>query len=583
MAFVYRSENRVTYIPKTEQVGPGQYDHIPEIENRSNHHPFNSTVERINKSNQPKPVPGPGTYNLQGSFECQKVIFQSDEQEIKILEVPKPISVFRSTTVRFKEDRFEGPGPTQYFQEERKKFHSAGQPNRSKKMNVLEQLVKENKYLSIPSIPSNVHQGYIENKDNQLEQNPIDSSNDVGPGSYDLKSTFNNTKPRGVSWHKPRSQDKKDNKSPIGPGYYDICGQSQPMYQMKPTTAFSSKQSRNSEFRFQNLKNNTGYIKKGLDNKQYSFHQSTNPATTARETDADSEYSYIEDATPGPGYYENASTQQTISQFLNKSQAKGSIKTRTKRFHTKSQHTPGPGSYQVEVIAHRYKGAQPPFLMSKTRFEEQFSETPAPGQYKAANTMEQRLIQKLMKAPLGQFGVNENRFKEQKLLVPGPGSYEIDKNDDTKKDKKLPEQKGTYAFMSHAPKSQDLSIPNINPAPGAYNVNQHTIANKIIKPEEDDPKLAVIKPPFGVGSERWKIKEANEDEEDDEPFYLEKSAQNQLGLFKKKKKDPPPFMCKQERFSKSVPKDNIPGPMDYADGMYPNWNKRTFNIIFAEI
>jgi hypothetical protein len=40
---------------------------------------------------------------------------------------------------------------------------------------------------------------------------------------------------------------------------------------------------------------------------------------------------------------------------------------------------------------------------------------------------------------------------------------------------------------------------------------------------------------------------------------------------------------KEDRFSKSVPKSNLPGPAEYADGMYPNWNRRTFNIIFAEI
>jgi len=31
------------------------------------------------------------------------------------LEVPKPISVFRSTTVRFKDDRFEGPGYNRFI------------------------------------------------------------------------------------------------------------------------------------------------------------------------------------------------------------------------------------------------------------------------------------------------------------------------------------------------------------------------------------------------------------------------------------------------------------------------------------
>lgn len=64
---------------------------------------------------------------------------------------------------------------------------------------------------------------------------------------------------------------------------------------MKQTTSFSSKLSRYSELKFVNSKNNNyGLTKKGLDNKSYSFHLSTNSGTTDRDSDLDSEYSYIE-------------------------------------------------------------------------------------------------------------------------------------------------------------------------------------------------------------------------------------------------------------------------------------------------
>ncbi len=43
MAFVYRSEQRGTYIPKSDIVGPGQYDALPP-ESKPNPRPFNSTV-----------------------------------------------------------------------------------------------------------------------------------------------------------------------------------------------------------------------------------------------------------------------------------------------------------------------------------------------------------------------------------------------------------------------------------------------------------------------------------------------------------------------------------------------------------
>ncbi|CAD8183151.1 unnamed protein product [Paramecium pentaurelia] len=581
MAFVYRSEIKPSYIPKTENVGPGQYEYNQDSEQKSNLFPFNSTVQKCPNQNQLTKGPGPGSYNLQGSFETQKVIFSSDEQEIKILEMPKPISVFRSSTLRFKDDRQNGPGPNYYFQEERKKFYSVSQTNPKPKINVMEQLVKDNKYINIPSIPSNYHLGYQENQESHLEQkNAINLSQEVGPGSYDAKSIFSNQKPRGVSWHKSNSKQKHiDIENNIGPGYYDIITNSQPMYQMKPTTSFSSKLSRYSELKFLNPKNNCGHIKKGLDNKSYSFHLSTNSGTTARDSDLESEYSYIEDATPGPGYYENASIQQTISQSLKQSQIKGSIRSRAKRFLAKSNQIPGPGSYKVDVVQHKHQVIQPPFLIgSRNRFDNKLSETPPPENYKIINTMEERLISKLVKSPLGQFGTNEHRFKDPKIEVPGPGSYEI-MDDDRRYKNGL---KGTASFLNHNPKIQELIIADRNPSPVTYHVDQHTIEKRIVKTEEDNPKLAIYKPPFGVGEERWKIKEESE-EDDDEPIYMNKSQINSINLFKKRKKDQPPFLIKEERFALSVPKKIQPGPSDYADGTFPNWNKRTFNLLFAEI
>ncbi|CAD8098563.1 unnamed protein product [Paramecium sonneborni] len=568
MAFVYRSEIKSTYIPKTEKVGPGQYDQSSDQEFKPNLYPFNSTVEKcLQKQNQQTKGPGPGAYNLQGSFETQKVIFQSDEQEIKILEMPKPISVFRSSTLRFKEEQQQGPGPNYYFQEERRKFYSASQKNPKPKLNVMEQLVNENKYISIPSIPSNIHQGYVENSESQLEQkNGVNQSYEVGPGSYDFKSVFSNKKPRGVSWHKSNKKQQSINtENNIGPGQYDIISNCQPMYQMKPTTSFSSKLNRYSDFKFRNAKNNNGVIKKGLDNKSQSFHLSTNSGTTARDTDQESEYSYIEDATPGPGYYENASTQQTISQYLKKSQIKGSIRARTKRFLLNQNHIPGPGSYQVDVIQQKQQGPQPPFLIARKRFDEKLSESPPPGNYKVIDTMEQRLISKLVKAPLGQFGSNEDRFKNSNIEQPGPGTYDI--MDEEIKNNKKKKFKGTSSFLSHVPKIQELLIPDMYPSPVAYHVDQHTIERKIVKTEEDNPKLAVIKPPFGVAEERWKIKEEIEEDDDDEPIFMNKSQINSINLYKKKKKDQPPFLIKVQK-SQLEQKNGVNQSYEVGPGSY---------------
>lgn len=146
--------------------------------------------------------------------------------------------------------------------------------------------------------------------------------------------------------------------------------------------------------------------------------------------------------------------------------------------------------------------------------------------------------------------------------------------------------KENAVFRSEVPKSEQMDKIGLSPPPGCYEINQHTIENKVKKIEEEDPKLAVIKPPFGCG-EGWRLNEAIKEEEEDETLYVEKSPSNQ---FYKKAKKSPPFMSgvnrlilcfQQDRFIDNY--EENPGPGDYADGTYPSWNKRTFNIIFAEI
>lgn len=53
-------------------------------------------------------------------------------------------------------------------------------------------------------------------------------------------------------------------------------------------------------------------------------------------------------------------------------------------------------------------------------------------------------------------------------------------------------------------------------------------------------------------------------------------------MHKKKAKPPVPFGIKEGRFQTKQPVTKI-APGDYFDSMQGNWNKRTFNILFAEI
>lgn len=64
-----------------------------------------------------------------------------------------------------------------------------------------------------------------------------------------------------------------------------------------------------------------------------------------KDSDEESNYSYIDDATPGPGYYDNATTNNTIQSVILKSSVKGSLKSHSKRFQLPRTTAPGPGDY----------------------------------------------------------------------------------------------------------------------------------------------------------------------------------------------------------------------------------------------
>jgi hypothetical protein len=59
---------------------------------------------------------------------------------------------------------------------------------------------------------------------------------------------------------------------------------------------------------------------------------------------------------------------------------------------------------------------KPPFLSSDIRFDPKpINNVPGPTYYHPKNSMEEKLISTLQKAPLGSFGVNEGRFKDNHL------------------------------------------------------------------------------------------------------------------------------------------------------------------------
>lgn len=64
-------------------------------------------------------------------------------------------------------------------------------------------------------------------------------------------------------------------------------------------------------------------------------------------------------------------------------------------------------------------------MSSNTRFESKVLEKkPGPQTYNPKVSLEDQLIKKLERAPVGKFGSNQPRFYENENEVPGPGTYD---------------------------------------------------------------------------------------------------------------------------------------------------------------
>lgn len=115
MAFVHKSARRFSQKPPTRsKVGPGTYLGHSTYEIQSSYMPFNSSSIRKQEKNEQ--VPGPGMYNVSNEYQKEKIITTNLKMDIKIVEVPKPNGVFKSSAKRFDDDvlinkgRLPGPG-----------------------------------------------------------------------------------------------------------------------------------------------------------------------------------------------------------------------------------------------------------------------------------------------------------------------------------------------------------------------------------------------------------------------------------------------------------------------------------------
>lgn len=92
-------------------------------------------------------------------------------------------------------------------------------------------------------------------------------------------------------------------------------------------------------------------------------------------------------------------------------------------------------------------------------------------------------------------------------------------------------------------------------------------------------------PPFGSSiKDRFPdpkpVQVIHEDDDEFDSYPMEKNLADQ---YKAKPKQDVRFGAKAERFNYKAQVKNNPGPGKYHDPNFNPWNKRTYNILFAEI
>ena len=282
--------------------------------------------------------------------------YQEAHQELGEAAVKKPMSVFVSGTKRFThlEPQPEvKPGPGNYevrsFTDElqRKMLYqshiSQAKEQKRQQQDALKGL--NNNRIGAPSIPGRDQQLGYTVSDGQVKFNvhaekldgPAGAAS-VGPGQYNIPTTIDPQKMRGVQWKftTVKTSTRAPEVSAVGPWSYNPTKDIKPLYKYKQSAAFASETPR-----------------KFLGRENSSLASKKTRWTLAEDDDDEDESEYIHEATPGPGYYHVA---EATSSF--KKQAKDH---RFQLFNVGSERFPqaktnytnlGPGKYFKDPGSH---------------------------------------------------------------------------------------------------------------------------------------------------------------------------------------------------------------------------------------
>jgi len=625
MAFVYKtkrvhpSEFKKHLPGPADYLGPNAYTFEP------NNAPFLSKSTRVEKSNHPS-VPRLANFDsvVQNSA---KMILQGDSspwenfsQDWLKKEEPKATSSFMTKADRYSYlDIKKTPGPGNYLKLSNPIKKTRFQPSENNTHNTSQKMITRNK--SVPSIPSHKHShGYSEAVDGALilNEEPIEEVQELpGERCHDMGKEFHQkkaTKRETGSWAKSSSKDVASYihrgatfDSAIGPGSYQVPDPSLPntgrgSVGFTSTTDRASytgqrmvKPPRNSSYRA-SVKYQAATAR---DSVKFE-HVYTNGDDSEDEDDE-----FVKDATPGPGYYYNASTASSFKSKLSSVKSRNTDDTRSRRSRVpgvgsrsprftergSASLVAGPGDYNVagDILKRDISHKGVPFFSGNKRFvRERLSENPGPGAYEIKSEVLKSLEKSKSNASINGLGGNTDRFNNAKESADyehlGPGTY--DPRFTTDIINELGENPRPSAIF--IAKNQRGSLPNEQaPPPGSYTVKNYDIGIKIIREEEEAKIFGLKKVPFGVAKSRFNDTAQdkgryNDDEDDDLNWAPIKSVSS---LLQSNKPGAPSaaFASKSKRLNPISRGNMNPGPGSYHAAALKGWNKQTFNVNFLGI
>lgn len=236
---------------------------------------------------------------------------------------------------------------------------------------------------------------------------------------------------------------------------------------------------------------------------------------------------------------------------------------------------------------------------TRERFKDMYkTEVPGPGQYKEKNMTEE--IAKKPWGKKGVFGSTSGRFAHRKSIEfpegqPGPGSYKPESSVamlDSKKNANIKRVSSMFLSKTIRGPNKVHKSKDPSPPPGSYNLDMNSIAESVKRKVESglgNPLLSSLKskmkliPPFNSCSQRFKEKTIQEHERFLGPGYYEFKTFVESSKSKGMSNQ---FLTSASRFSGvfdgNTKRASEPGPGNYNKEREDPWNKKTYNITFAD-